>query len=417
MNSDFISFQLEQHHQDSGRWDYRPWGTRSLKIRISTTKDHGPLRLRWANTLRQDGMACVFAGPDGDFTISWGGGHDTDVPVRTRDKWGAFEEIEPVLAEAEPNFVYFNITHRGESLPESVLLTLEAYPDGGGTAVSRLSLHFHKPDNLPANVIRLLPTVPGQRWEAGNGDSLPLYDCRWWPARTLTYEKVERPSLAVQRESNQLLVQWERQTVARVVDQTRPLVLDQPDDVKFELFQFITPAREYLALRIWFFWLNKAIPVFALGGLGRHEVPDAERFDLLLRKQDGLVTLACTDLHWREMWGQVIEPPLVATIGLNLQQKAELGQEKLGSVFKKAAKDGRRDYNPIGYIERLAEDLAHNDEELILRAKGTEAHVPMLNNVQQVTVGDDGQTIVVTQGTSTEHEMTSSDVRKTKARS
>jgi hypothetical protein len=412
MNSDFIPFQLEQNQQDGGRWDYRPWGTRTLKVRITTTQDCGPLRLRWANSGQKEGLACALAGPESEFTISWGGGHDADVPVRTKDKWGAFEEIEPVLAGAEPNFVYFNVTHSGESLPESVLLTLEAYPDGGGTAVATLTLHLHKPDNLPANVIRLLPTIPGQRWEAGSGDSLPLYDCRWWPTRTLTYEKVERPLLAVQREGNQLVVQWAGQTVARVVDQTRPLILDRPDDVKFELFQFITPAREYVALRMWFFWLDKNIPVFALGGLGRHEVPDAERFDLLLRKQDGLVTLACTDLHWREMWGQIIAPPLVATIGLNWQQKAELGQEKLGNVFKKAAKDGRRDYNPIGYIERLAEDLAQDDEELILRAKGTEAHVPMLNNVQQVAVGADGETLVVTKGTSTEHEMTSSDVRK-----
>ncbi|MCA9875110.1 MAG: hypothetical protein KC441_15680, partial [Anaerolineales bacterium] len=410
MNSDFIPFQLEQAQQDGGSWDYRPWGTRSLKIRLATTQDLGPLRLRWPGAIQKAGLVCAYVGAGSEFVISWGGGHDPDVPVRTEDKWGAFEEIAPVLAGAEPNFLYFNVTHSGEALPESVPLTVEAYPDGGGTAVATLTLHLQRPAELPKRVIRLLPVTAGQRWEASEGEFLPLYDCRWWPARTVTYEKAERPPLAVQREGEQLLVQWAGQTVARIVDQTRPLVLDQLDDVKFELFQFITPAREYLALRVWFFWLNKEIKVLSLGGLGRHEVPDAERFDLLLRKKDGLVTLACTDLHWREMWGQVIEPPLVATIGLNLQQKAELGEEKLGSVFKKAAKDARRDYNPIGYIERLAEDLAQDDEELITRAKGTEAHVPMLNNVQQVTAGPDGQTIVVTKGTSTEHEMTSSDV-------
>ncbi|MCZ7669031.1 MAG: hypothetical protein M5U34_18485 [Chloroflexi bacterium] len=63
--------------------------------------------------------------------------------------------------------------------------------------------------------------------------------------------------------------------------------------------------------------------------MGRHEVPDAERFDLLLRPGDGLVTLACTDLHWREMWGQTIAPPLEATVGLNWRQKAVLGKEKI----------------------------------------------------------------------------------------
>ncbi|MCZ7669032.1 MAG: hypothetical protein M5U34_18490 [Chloroflexi bacterium] len=61
----------------------------------------------------------------------------------------------------------------------------------------------------------------------------------------------------------------------------------------------------------------------------------------------------------------------------------------------------------------MAADLASDDEKK-LRAKGSEAHVPALNNVQQVVVDAQGETLKVTQGTSTEHDMTSSDVRKVK---
>jgi hypothetical protein len=412
--ADSVSIHLERSGevQDGGTWDYRPWGTRTIKFQISTKKDLPPLRLRWTGTKRKNGLACEFVGDYEEFVISWGGGHDEDTPVRTRDKYGAFEEIQPVLASEKPNNVYFNITHAGDSLPEEVPLTLEAYPDGGGDAVAAVVVKLTKPANVPDNVLRIVAAEPTKKWVVNHGVMAPLYDCRWWSSRDVVYESVQTPPLVIQREGNALLVQWDGATVAQITDQTRPPVLDQSNDVQFELFQFITPGREYFALRAWFFWLDKNVKVLSVGGLGRHEVPDAERFDLLLRKKDGVVTLACTDLHWREMWGQVIEAPLQATIGLNFKQKVLLGEEKLGSVFgDHKHDDGRRDYNPIGLIERLAEDLVSDDEDLTMRAKGSEAHVPMLNNVQQVTVGDDGELIVTKKGTSTEHEMTSSDVR------
>jgi hypothetical protein len=409
-----VVFNLEEKAQDGGEWDYRPGGTRTIKLEIKTAVDQKPLRLRWRDAKRQDDLVCAFVGPHDDFVISWGGGHEPDPPVRTQDRWGAFEEVVPVLAKDEPNFTYFNITHvSAGDLPASVPLVLEAYPDGGGDAVSALSIRLVKPAALPAQVMQIAAAETGQRWLVTAGDSLPEYECRWWSSRTVTYAAVSAPPLTIVREKNELLVQWEGTIVARILDQTKPPVLDRANDVKFDLFHFDALGVDYVALRIWFFWLDKNVKSFAIGGVGRHEIPDAERFDLLLRPGDGLVTLACTDLHWREMWGQTTQPPLQATVGLNWKQKTDLGEEKLGELFHKAGKDGRRDYNPLEYIQFLAHDLAGTAETTV-RAKGSAAHVPSLSNVQQVVVDAQRNVLAVTQGTSTEHDMTSSDVRKVK---
>ena len=72
----------------------------------------------------------------------------------------------------------------------------------------------------------------------------------------------------------------------------------------------------------------------------------------------------------------------------------------------------RPHYNPLGYVSRLAERLAQDDEAAITRAKGTEAHVPTLNNIQQVKLDDENEELIITnRGTRSVHEMTSSDVR------
>ncbi|MCZ7669030.1 MAG: hypothetical protein M5U34_18480 [Chloroflexi bacterium] len=147
----------------------------------------------------------------------------TRSPVRTKDKWGAFEEVIPVLAAAEPNLTYFNIDHiGGGELPDSIPLTLEAYPDGGGEAVSSLHIRLVKPAVLPEKVIQVLPIQPGQRWGVTSGDSLPIYDCRWWPRRAEAYASFEPPPLSIVRDKNSLLVQWQDQVVARILDRTNP---------------------------------------------------------------------------------------------------------------------------------------------------------------------------------------------------
>jgi hypothetical protein len=186
--------------------------------------------------------------------------------------------------------------------------------------------------------------------------------------------------LTVRRDQNNLRVFWGERETAVITDHTNPTILDD-HAIYFDLSQF---DEWHLALRIWFFWLDKNIGSGFF--IGRHEVPDAERFDLLIRKKDGQVTLACTDLHWREMWGQINQGETMrATLGLNFETKTKLAEEELSKVLNIWQKEKGQDYidpyNPIEYISRLAMGLG---QERVVRGKGTEAHIPTIHNMTQV---------------------------------
>jgi len=190
-----------------------------------------------------------------------------------------------------------------------------------------------------------------------------------------------------------LRVEWGDKVVAKITDHTNPSVL-KPESMRLELFDF---DRNHLALRAWFFWLDTNI------GSG-HEVPDAERFDMLLRKNDGYVTLACTDMHWREMWAQIDGAPMQATLGMSRAAKLKLlteGLEKVKAIFtgKKEA-DHEGVFSPVDGPEPLVPKQAARlgGGDFATRGKGAEAHLPTIVNV-------------VEQSDATTLKMVSSDVR------
>ncbi len=158
------------------------------------------------------------------------------------------------------------------------------------------------------------------------------------------------------------------------------------ETLAFELFAFDPWS---VALRVWFFWVDKYV-----GGasfVGRHEVPDAERFDMIIRRQDGRVLLAGTDLHWREVWARVLPTKtLRATLGMSRDTAMKLAKEKWSEtwneIWDKALHHADRstavEYpnNPVNpFIRRLAE----REATVTVKAGGTEAHIPTLHNVEQ----------------------------------
>ena len=144
-----------------------------------------------------------------------------------------------------------------------------------------------------------------------------------------------------------------------------------------------------VVLRIWFFWVDKYVG----GGffVGRHEVPDAERFDMIIRRKDGRVLLAGTDLHWREVWAHVLPTKILrATLGMPRDTAIKLAKEKWsetwneiwGKALHRAEVDTASEHpnNPVDpYVRRLAE----REATVTLKAGGTEAHIPTLHNVEQ----------------------------------
>jgi hypothetical protein len=225
-------------------------------------------------------------------------------------------------------------------------------------------------------------------WAVSSGRYLPRYDSRWWPSPEVLYESGEPPPLSLRVDDRALIVAWGRpeNTIAVIEDHTEPSVLQMGESMAAELFAFDAWS---VALRVWFFWVDKYV-----GGshfVGRHEVPDAERFDMIIRREDGRVLLAATDLHWREVWARVLPGKVLrGSLGISREMAMELAKEKWSDswneiwvrpVSRREPGDRRESRcNPVEpYIRRLAE----REATVTMKAGGTEAHVPTLHNVEQ----------------------------------
>jgi hypothetical protein len=376
--TDGIPFQLDNPGSGSAIV-YRPWGTTTLKIRVSTSKTMAPLRIRPKNVRSDEaetGLFRAFVDDSNAFIVSWGGGNEPGPCTKAEDYLVAFEKC----AELNPDdnsAVFFNVTHMGPDVPTAVTLTLQAYEEDSGNVVASLPIQIKRAATYRDDAVQFAEIEPGF-WRP-KGGTLPTYDPRWWP-RDVNYVAAGDLPLQIQRGNNELYVQWHGKITATVTDHTEPTILDL-GDIAYELFEF---DQWHVALRIWFFWLDKNIGKAFF--VGRHEVPDAERFDMLIRRHDGKTTLACTDLHWREIWGIVAKgEPLEATLGLSTETKIKLAKETLGKVWKVWQReedvDHKRPYDPLPYIQRLAETLGQESIGSV-RAKGTEAHLPALQNVE-----------------------------------
>jgi hypothetical protein len=255
---------------------------------------------------------------------------------------------------------------------------------------ARLIVPLRLPDDLPRQeeILHLVASDHDNTWIVSPGCYLPVYDSRWWPSAQIRYEYSERPPLIVRIEQGELHIDWceAGNTIAVIEDYTNPSVLLLGETLAFDLLAFDPWS---IVLRVWFIWVDKYIG----GGyfLGRHEVPDAERFDMIIRRKDGRVLLAGTDLHWREVWARVLPNKILrATLGMPRETAIQIAREKLGEawgeIWQKSLEhppgeaQGQEINNPVEpFIHRLAE----REATVTIKAGGTEAHLPTLHNVEQ----------------------------------
>jgi hypothetical protein len=399
LSSHLNTFPLDQRFVQADRpLVYRPWGTRTIKLKLTTRVDLPKLWIRPQAVLPEEAALGIYKAYADDchaLHVTWGGGHERGPCASVRDVLSAFETCAP-LAAGETNYLFFNLTHAGETVPPSATVTLRAFEclETTGKCSERdfatLRLPIQPPPDLPPvhEIMRMAPGRQENTWEPSAGRYLPVYDSRWWPSPEVAYEASERPPLVVRMQPAALVIEWGEpgKPVAVIEDHTDPSVLLLAETIAFELFAFDPWS---VALRVWFFWVDKYVG----GGffVGRHEVPDAERFDMIIRRRDGRVLLAGTDLHWREVWARVLPDKILrATLGMPRDTAMKLAREKWSEAWNEIwgrathrggpGADGEPPNNPVDpYIRRLAE----REATVTLKAGGTEAHLPTLHNVEQ----------------------------------
>jgi hypothetical protein len=354
--------------------DYQPFGIKILKLRVqrnqATRPKLGPVWIHPQGYVRPDpksdnpALWRVYGTAEGDADLwaAWGAGDERGFCVKTKDRF-KIDKVALPLDDDAPYYVYLHLIHRPQDpfahTPAEKTITVQATGQNGqlyGETTVRLTVpaqaanpvraHWHWDLDGGASTI----TLKG----AGGGPAqLPLYFSRWWPTRWVTYAPLDGAAAQFLRD---LHIRYQRRENGddrgrmdvfladkRLAEFTGELTLPLHDYRLFsaEAFRFLDD--HHLVLRLWFYWVHLGFSVdqlltfvppdrragwrpeaqrvhdglkgFVFPWHKREEVPDVERFDLLLDLTNLDEKYVGTDTHWQEFW-TLVEPgqPLRARI-------------------------------------------------------------------------------------------------------
>ena len=296
-----------------------------------------------------------------DLWVAWGAGDERGFCVKTKDRF-KIDKVPLPLDDDGAYYIYLHLIHRPEKpfehRPTDKTLTVQATGEDGqvyGQTAVRLTVpaatnpvRAHWDWDLDAGVSTI--ALRG----AGDGPAqLPLYVSRWWPVRHVEYRPVDGVTAEFLRH---LKITYRRQEDGQdrgridvslgdtpLAEFTGELTLPLHDYrlCTAEVFRFLDDY--HLAVRLWFYWVHLGFSADQLlafvppdrradwraeaervrDGLKglllpwhkREEVPDVERFDLLLDLDNLDVKYVGTDTHWQEFWAAVADgEPLRACI-------------------------------------------------------------------------------------------------------
>lgn len=389
--SNAISYVIEEGRHDSATTKFLPYGTRTLRFAVTNNLGQ-PMKLwlRPENTpseYRQTGR--IRGRVDGDrllvtFWVHWAGGDEVGACVKMdekdplKDKTVKVWEVKPVPVDpGETRVVFLNVTHLKGKVRDR-FLTLRPYTKVGDQEQA-LDSSLHLKLEVPlAGETPVSRPVRGKWNRSGSrltfsGDQMADYVSRWWPSAGFTYNPAgDLPGrLGLHLRDDVLILKLDADSqglggvkLAEIKDHD----WEPEQDVhrlrpcRPELFHFC--GQRYYVVRFWFLWLDT--------GIGeKHEVPDAERIDVLFDLEKKRVLYMGTDFHYKETWGRLGGSETVgeAALGLGLESVGGFALASLRSFFDKS-----KTPDPPRLIARqLCEAFTWQT--------GPQAHVPTLTNI------------------------------------
>ncbi len=297
--------------------DFLPFGTRTLKILVTNPERvPGRLIIRSSHLPEDFGDSRFYSYEEegSNFRLSWGGGREQGACVVGRDvhiqgKRVPIQECRELLDDSA-SYVYLNLTHCDGPFDQTYTLRLTVHceddcQDGidPSETLFSLDLLLTPPQQITSGEV----SDPVRLIKEGNtytfaGSDVPAYLNRWWSPQKVTYEQdgLALPELRLKMKKNRLRIEdpkrkGREKRLAQVQDNILfQDVIDEARDFSAELYHF---SDHFFVLRLWFSWLEKRGVETLLD-----EIPDAERFDLLIDTQKHRVAYAATDFHWRETW-------------------------------------------------------------------------------------------------------------------
>ena len=420
-----IAREGDEAERGGNKLDYLPFGVKTLKVEVEgDTKGKLRLRPRRLSAVPGEKLAHEDEGDPPQFVVSWGGGHED------------YYELD-----AGKRLAHFLVHHVGDGVGDH-LLTIEATDETGRQASLPVTLTYPRSGGAPWPKDQLVKPY-WQEVRRGldgacdielRGNTTPRYVSRWWPQNRIVYTYDKRPPQVclhyrrlVDEKNGDLTVyvsrpgddpsassgQREEVVLAEIRGSIGYPLYDMRQVVP-DLYRF---GPRTWALRVWFFWLDGEISRQDLGrywqreddelerawrgitgkdegGLAErnwyklHEIPDAERVDIVFN--DDLHPLyAATDLHWRELWGQVEprnlrEPVQVQVMNTQAKELAQNWQELSkvaqgwGEIILSRFAKNKPPYRP--HLEVMAE--LKGEGVLAADPIGMESHSPAFFNVR-----------------------------------
>ena len=358
---------------------YIPYGTRTLRVMVTNGYDRPYkiwLRPKFLPETYPESNIFGYADNDNKLWVHWAGGMEPGACAKTdekeiiRDKSLRFWEVVPVEMEVgETKPVFVNLSHLGRRLGQKKLTLQVVTSTAAGEQILDTELQITLEPPAKRDLIRPI-WDERRRFFRFEGSEMPAYVPRWWPVESLDYEPAgdipQRLALRYAKERIQLFYRaddgkW--QTLLRLHD------YDWQDDmIRFrsrpvmpEVYHFCGP---YYAVRIWFLWLNKRLGP-------NHEVPDAERFDVVFHNETGEVVYVGTDFHYKEIWGPLRDGEKEAKVALGITAKTldTMAAQSLLTFIRRGS---------AGAPSKLIEA---NLCGMPAFQTGTQAHVPLLENI------------------------------------
>lgn len=361
-------------------WNYLPYGTRTLKFRVDALPG---AHLAWLRPLQRHPNPNLIAGHEDsgdDLLITWSGG----------DKRGYRLDFS-----AGDRYAYFHVTHRVAELPGRYDITLILETDAG--EVCRQVVRLGRPQAKEP-----LRTI----WQAVDsnlsqitftGRELPAYQSRWWPRPAIRYCALETtPPIHIEYQRavdgvfGAIRVLWRGEPLVGV---SGHLDVALHDARLFAATLFDFGDKRHWVLRLWFQWLYTHLTPLDVAGTAapqatpaiserclaeatrlnelldrgeREEIPDVERFDLVIDTLSGRVVFAGTDLHWQELWGPTpnILPLPAEILSLGLKNIAYSVALYLRTSRERLTRPPR--YDPAAVLrDRIARGFGEAERALI----------------------------------------------------
>lgn len=352
--------------------DYQPFGVKILKLRVrrnqATKPALGPIWIHPKGYVRPDPKADdpelwrVYGTAGPDLWVAWGAGDERGFCVKTKDRF-KIDKVPLPLDDDTSYYIYLHLIHRPESpfehTPADRTITVQATGEDGkiyGETTVRLTVPQKATNpvradwdwDLDAGVSTI--TLRG----AGDGPAqFPLYVSRWWPVRQVEYVPLDETTAKFLQD---LKITYHRQDNGKNRGRVSVSLGDTPlaeftGDLALPLHDYRLCTAEvlrflddyHLVVRLWFYWVHLGFSPDQLmtfvppdrradwrpeaervsDGLKslimpwhkREEVPDVERFDLLLDLTNLDEKYVGTDTHWQEFWTLVEQgQPLRARI-------------------------------------------------------------------------------------------------------